>query len=409
MADNIFDDEVEKASEEVSQGQDTQAPENVSPEVAAQLGQIEDLVAMDPSFADTQEYKDLMAQIEEQPSGQAAEEEEEEGKEPETNPNAKPADAAEEEDEEEEEEDVDNPDDVFGVLDNKPKKKVKVDFEIPEEMEAMLTEKYGIEDPSTFFTSVDTWRSQAQEGATAQKKYDAIAADIQNLPPDLRNSISLWADGEDYTSPFVNGERLSFEADFKDQDVDSLVQHYLPDEYNDLIDSFENDEITEEVLDDKLALLARTTRKMFTDEKKALETERAQYTEKQQNAHKLLKESALGSVEALSKSYPNFRKAELNKVRNILVEGKVDDFLYNPDGTYTEEAAELVANMLFGGKMREQLVKRAKRQGESEANQKIVDSSPKKLKKQKSANQKGGLNPKAVEHLTPVFERNPYE
>jgi fused signal recognition particle receptor len=407
--DDIFENELEKASEEVRESHQEISREDLTPEMAANLGQIEDLVAMDPTFAESQEYKDLMTQLEQDASQQAdaSEEEFEEYLEDEELEEYL-EDEVEDEIEDEVEDEIEDANDVFGVFNSKKKKKVEINFEIPEEMEDMLSSKYGIEDPSTFFSSVDTWRSQAQEGAEAQKKYDAIAADIQNLPPDLRNSISLWADGEDYASPFVNGERLDFEADFKDQDIESLVQHYLPEEYNDLVDDWETDELTEEELEDKLNLLARTTRKMFTDEKQALETERAQYMERQQNAHKLLKESALGSVETLSKSYPNFRKAELNKVRNILVEGKVDDYLYNPDGTYTEEAAELVANMLFGGKIRDSLVKKAKLQGESEANQKIVDSSPKRIKKSKGAAQKGGLNPKAVEHLTPVFDKDPY-
>jgi predicted glycoside hydrolase/deacetylase ChbG (UPF0249 family) len=71
---SIFDDEVEKASEDINLQEEDGRQEEVPAEIEAQLGQIEDLMKLDPSFKDSQEYKDLMANIEEMESGQADEE-----------------------------------------------------------------------------------------------------------------------------------------------------------------------------------------------------------------------------------------------------------------------------------------------------------------------------------------------
>jgi hypothetical protein len=393
MAEDVFEGVVEDASSEI---QDSQGQMNISElpsELQEQYSNIQSLVEMNPDVVNTDEYKDLVAKIDSYHSGQASEDEEYDEEEYEED-----EDDDEEYEEDEEDEDEDEEDDitdVFGITAKTPKqKKVELPFEVQEEMLDFMASKYGVEDPGKFFESVNTWRSQAQEGADVKKNLEALTSDIQNLPPDLRESIAKWADGEDYSSPFTQGGRLDFSEDFDEQYIESLVEHYFPEEYDELVD--------------KMTLLARSTRKLFTQEKKAIVDERVQYENNQANFHKSLKTSALDSVQTLSKAFPNFSKSELSKVRNYLVEGKVDDLFYNADGTYTEAAAEMVANALFGGKMRETIETLAKRRGESEANMRTVDSSPKSIRKQKSA-QAGKVNVKAVQHLsTVVSSDDPY-
>jgi hypothetical protein len=418
MADDIFEGVVEDASNEI---QDTQGQMDTSAlpaELQEQYSNIQSLVEMNPDVVESEEYKDLIAKIDSYNSSQASDEDEDEYEDDEDDEDYEDEDSEDEdedeyEDDEDEDEDEDEEDeitDVFGVTAKAPKqKKVKVPFEVQEEMSEFISSKYGIEDPGKFFESVNTWRSQAQEGSEVKKSFDALTSDIQSLPPDLRESIVRWADGEDYTSPFTQEGRLDFSSDFDDQYVSQLVEHYLPEEFENLVDEYESSEdMTEEEFEDKMTLLARSTRKLFTQEKKAIVENRVQYEEQQENFNKNLKQSALDSVESLSKAFPNFSKSELNKVRNYLVEGKVDSLFYSTDGTYTDVAAEMVANALFGGKMRETIEKLAKRRGESEANIKNVDSSPKTIRKRKSA-QTGKVNVKAVQHLSNVVSSDdPY-
>lgn len=390
---NIFDDELNNAATEVAQESNDfgSALEGLSEEQQEQFHQIQSLAKMDPSFANSQEYKDLMASVQQSS----------------TSTSSKSNDDDDYEDDEDEDEEDDK--DIFGI--SKPTKKekeVKLTFEPTKEMADFISSNYGVEDVTTFFSSVNTWRNQAQEGVKAQKDYEALSLDLQSLPPEVKRSIELWANGEDHMSAFEVGQRLDFSADFSKQNTENLVQHYLPEEYDELVDQYENDEIDEDEFEKQVNLLAKTTKRFFTEDKKALDKDREDYLNHQKNYAQNLKKTALLSVENLSKTYPNFSKSELAKVRSILVEGKVEDLFSNSDGTYKDTAAEFVAFAMFGKDMMELMLKKGERQGESKANRKTVDSSPTTVKKQSSSNQQPGLDMGAVGHLGGLFKKDPY-
>lgn len=388
MSDTNFEKEVQVASQDIF---DSPAVADLDPGMQEQLRQIEALAGMDPSFANSQEYKDLMTSI--QASSQAPQGDEED----------------EEEEEDDSEEGQGSPDDIFGIM-SAPKKakEIKLNFEPPKEMIDLISSRFGVNDASKFFSSVETWRSQAQEGSELKREYEALTADLQALPMDLRASIEMWAAGEDYTKGLTMSQRLDFSGDFTKQDPESLVQHYFGEQYDELVSAFEADKISEDDLQDRIKLLANSTKRLFVEDKKALEKEREDFLNRQRNEHENLKKTALLSVENLSKSYPNFSKSEVSKIRSILVEGKADNLFMNADGTYKEDAAELVAYAMYGKKMLESVKKLAQRQGESVANQKIVDSSPKQLRKQKASGPNQGQVPQAAQHLSGLFKGDPY-
>lgn len=388
MSDTNFGNEVEIASQDIF---DNPAVAELDLGMQEQLRQIEALAGMDPSFANSQEYKDLMTSI--QASSQAPQNDEED----------------EEEEEDDSEEGKGSPDDIFGIM-SAPKKvkEIKLNFEPPKEMIDLISNRFGVNDASKFFSSVETWRSQAQEGSELKREYEALTADLQALPMDLRASIEMWAAGEDYTKGMTMSQRLDFSGDFTKQDPESLVQHYFEEQYDELFSAFDADKISENELQDRIKLLANSTKRLFVDDKKALEKEREDFLNRQRNEHESLKKTALLSVENLSKAYPNFSKSEVSKIRGILVEGKADNLFMNADGTYKEDAAELVAYAMYGKKMLESVKKLAQRQGESVANQKIVDSSPKQLRKQKASAPNQGQVPQGAQHLSGLFRGDPY-
>lgn len=390
MSDTNFEKEVQNASQDIF---DSPAVADLDPGMQEQLRQIEALAGMDPSFANSQEYKDLMSSL--QASNQAPQNEEEEEEDY-------------EEDDDSEEGQV-SPDDIFGIM-SAPKKakEIKLNFEPPKEMIDLISNRFGVNDASKFFSSVETWRNQAQEGSELKREYEALTADLQALPMDLRASIEMWASGEDYTKALTMSQRLDFSGDFTKQDPESLVQHYFGEQYDELVSSFEEGDISEDDLQDRIKLLANSTKRLFVEDKKALEKEREDFLNRQRNEQENLKKTALLSVENLSKAYPNFSKSEVSKIRNILIEGKADNLFMNADGTYKEDAAELVAYAMYGKKMLESVKKLAQRQGESEANQKIVDSSPKQLRKQKASGPNQGQVPQAAQHLSGLFKGDPY-
>jgi hypothetical protein len=389
MSDTNFEKEVQNVSQDIF---DSPAVAELDPGMQEQLRQIEALAGMDPSFANSQEYKDLMSSL--QASSQAPQNDEED---------------EDEEEEDDSEEPQGSDDDIFGIMSTPKKaKEIKLNFEPPKEMIDLISSRYGVNDASKFFSSVETWRSQAQEGSELKREYEALTADLQALPMELRASIEMWAAGEDYTRALTTSQRLDFSGDFTKQDPESLVQHYFGEQYDELISAFEADKISEDDLQDRMKLLANSTKRLFVDDKKALEKEREDFLNRQRNEHENLKKTALLSVENLSKAYPNFSKSEVSKIRGILVEGKADNLFMNADGTYKEDAAELVAYAMYGKKMLESVKKLAQRQGESMANQKIVDSSPKQLRKQKASGPNQGQVPQAAQHLSGLFRGDPY-
>jgi len=389
MSDTNFEKEVQNVSQDIF---DSPAVAELDPGMQEQLRQIEALAGMDPSFANSQEYKDLMSSL--QASSQAPQNDEED---------------EEDEEEDDSEEPQGSDDDIFGIMSTPKKaKEIKLNFEPPKEMIDLISSRYGVNDASKFFSSVETWRSQAQEGSELKREYEALTADLQALPMELRASIEMWAAGEDYTRALTTSQRLDFSGDFTKQDPESLVQHYFGEQYDEITSEFEDGDISDTEYQNRIKLLANSTKRLFVDDKKALEKEREDFLNRQRNEHENLKKTALLSVENLSKAYPNFSKSEVSKIRGILVEGKADNLFMNADGTYKEDAAELVAYAMYGKKMLESVKKLAQRQGESMANQKIVDSSPKQLRKQKASGPNQGQVPQAAQHLSGLFRGDPY-
>jgi hypothetical protein len=366
--------------------------ENLEPEMQEQLRQIEALAGMDPSFANSQEYKDLISSIS-QASSQASNDDEED----------------EEEDEEEDDDKDQSTEDIFGIMSTPKKaKEIKLNFEPPKEMIDLISNKFGVNDASKFFSSVETWRSQAQEGSEVKKEYEALTADLQALPSDIRTQIEMWANGEDYTAALASSQRLDFSADWKNQEHESLVQHYFGEQFDELAEELEDGNISESEYENRMKLLANTTKRLFAEDKKALEREREELVNRQKNEFENMKKTALLSVDNLGKAYPNFSKSEISKIRSILVEGKAENLFMNADGTYKDDAAELVAYAMYGKKMLESVKKIAERQGESKANERIVSSSPKELRKQKAASQQQAGIPQGAQHLSGLFKGDPY-
>jgi len=374
----------------VDEGQSTGG--EITPEMEDQIRQIEALASMDAAFANSQEYKDLMAAT--------------------RGTNSQSSETDEDEDEYYEDEDDDSEDeddDIFGVTkQTKVEKEVQLTFEPTKDMQRFIESKYGVKDVAKFFSSADTWRNQAQESSELKRELDLLTSDLQAMPVEIRQAVTMWANGQDYTAAFNQSQRLDFSSDFTRQDPENLVQHYLSEQYDELLERLENGKIDEDDFDDRIKLLAGSTKRMFNSDKEALDNERDQFTQRQKEEFQAMKKSALVSVENLSKAYPNFSKTEVARIRNILVEGKIDNLFTKADGSYNDDAAELVAYAMYGKKMLESIKKGAERKGESKANQRIVDTSAKQIRKQKVSGETQGFNMKEVQHLSSMFRNDPY-
>ena len=401
-----FEDEVNALQQEIEESKQSQQPIETNSNVGdadlqAQLSQLESFAAMDPSVRESKEYQDLKSKMSQSSSQASSNEEEEEEEEEEE------FDEEDEDDEGSQDSDSTNP--FFAEKPLKKQKEIPVNFEVPKEFVEIMSTHFGVKELPTFLNSVQTWRSQAQEASELRKTQELIQSDLAAMPYEIKMMIDAWSNGKDYLEPIQTMQRLDWEVEHSKQNVETLVERYLPEDYDDLLGQLDDGKISEGEFEQQIKLLSRATKQMFERDKQALKKEREQYVENIEKHQKQFEKSALLSVSEFSKAYPGFSKSEMNKLRTTLTEGKLDDLFFNSDGTYKPEAAKLVAFALHGDKFMGTVKTRAKREGESEANQRIVDTSPRQVKKSgKSTTSNAGVKMDEISHLQGAFKKDPY-
>ena len=356
------------------------------------IEQIEALARMDPSILEDPEYlamKESLSQLEAIEQGEVDSEQEEE------------------EQEEEEQEEVDD-DDVFGLF--KGEEQEEVDVKFNEDMMRHIKEKYSIGDSNKFLKSVDTWRNQAQEGTEYREKFNEIEDGLISLPGPIKSAISAFANGEDWNSAFGSTQsRLDYSDVFTSQDKEAVVQHYFGEKYEKLQDKLEDESIDEEDFAERYDELHEFSEKFFENDKKGFEKQRAKYTEEQDRIEKVRSGSIKSSVESLKEQYPNFSRADLQRVEQRMVDGNIEEPFYEKDGSYKAEAAEMMAFAMYGKRIMKALLNRATKDGTSSANETIVQRGNKKMRKaSKNTSPEGKQNVDAVSHLNSHFDDDPY-
>jgi hypothetical protein len=360
------------------------------------IEQIEALARMDPSILEDPEYlamKESLGQLE--------------GEEQEEVDSEQQQEEQEEEQEEEEQEEVDD-DDVFGLFKGEEEEEVDVNFD--EDMMSHIKEKYSIDDPNKFLNSVDTWRNQAQEGTEYREKFDEIEEGLISLPGPIKSAISAFANGEDWNNAFGSTQsRLDYSDVFTSQDKEAVVQHYFGEKYEKLQDKLEDESIDEEDFAERYDELHEFSEKFFENDRKGFEKQRAKYTEEQDQIEEVRSGSIKSSVESLKKEYPNFSRADLQRVEQRMVDGNIEEPFYEKDGSYKAEAAEMMAFAMYGKRIMKALLNRATKDGTSSANETIVQRGNKKMRKaSKNTSPEGKQNVDAVSHLNSHFDDDPY-
>lgn len=361
------------------------------------IEQIEALARMDPSILEDPEYlamKESLGQLEEEEQEEVDSEQQQE-------------ESQEEEHQEEEQEEVDD-DDVFGLFKGEEEEEVDVNFD--EDMMSHIKEKYSIDDPNKFLNSVDTWRNQAQEGTEYREKFDEIEEGLISLPGPIKSAISAFANGEDWNNAFGSTQsRLDYSDVFTSQDKEAVVQHYFGEKYEKLQDKLEDESIDEEDFAERYDELHEFSEKFFENDRKGFEKQRAKYTEEQDQIEEVRSGSIKSSVESLKKEYPNFSRADLQRVEQRMVDGNIEEPFYEKDGSYKAEAAEMMAFAMYGKRIMKALLNRATKDGTSSANETIVQRGNKKMRKaSKNTSPEGKQNVDAVSHLNSHFDDDPY-
>jgi hypothetical protein len=359
-------------------------------ETEEQLLHLQSLISIDPSIEESPEYQRLLETVEK------------------VRANGGSATDEEEEDEDEEEEDNKDDSNEFGIDSNEDDDTEEI--EVPEELADFIEEKYSIKDVNKFFDSVDTWRKQSQEGAKIRDQYEEIVEGLQSLPDDIKAAIDAFAGGKDYKQAFTeNTSLVNFREDIEKQDREDVVSHYFKDKYAKLKTKYEEGDLDEDDFEDRVSDLYDSAKKLFNVDKERFEKQRAELMKQQEELAGKFKQSAVSSVERLQQEYPNFSRQELQKVRTRLVKGDIDSIFKNPDGTYKDDAAELISFALYGKRVIQELLESAERRGESKANEEIVRRGSRSMRSSKSQSGKQSKEAiDAVSHLGSAFQQDPY-
>lgn len=281
------------------------------------------------------------------------------------------------------------PDSVF--FKEGQEEEVKVELKDLNAFKAYIKEKFSIEDETKFFSSVDTWRSQAQNADQTQTELDNITDAFEKMPDALYAAFVDWSKGEPWEKAVQGVGVLNFDKAFNEYDTHTIVNHYLPGD-------FTKEDFTGEEKDSKTVIQAISLAKSrYETDKQAVQGQRATYLEEAETAKELIKTSTASSVEDLKQSFPKMGKTEIKKVESIMNGGDLTGLFFDKNGGYVKDAAKKVAMMLYAGKEIANANKRSKSSQEELI--KKVDAGNKKPSTTTSTQIKKSPVPEAVSTL----------
>lgn len=405
--------------------QETQAQDSNLEVIASQLSQIESLVDLsgDRSHLETNEYKELKSQYESlaqnigkgqasTKNASAAEEEEEETEDENkvTSKQEKPATKkevtkAEEEEEEVEDEAGSKKKDVFGV--NKGKE-TKTKLSSYEDMVALIEKKHSIKDPETFFKSVDKWRNDAQKYSELNEELEEVKEGLASLPDQIKKAINAYSRGEDWTTELTS-DRIDYTQSFEKQKPEAILNFYYGEKFKSLQNKLDDEKITEEAYQEIIDNYLDSAKRLYETDKRNFENQRAEMLRRAEEKTEALKKSAISSVEKLKETFPGLKQSDVQRVRQVLINGNINSLFMDKDGKYAEDAAKKIALALNGDYLIELLTERAANEGKSKATEEIVFNAEKTVRssgKNESPEKKQQID--AISHLSGLVKTDPY-
>lgn len=306
------------------------------------------------------------------------------------------------EEEEDEEEESKNP-----FLTKKKTSKVpdKID-----NIEEYMKKKYSVEDPSKFFASVDKWRNDAQEKSKAQEELDGILADLEKAPDPLKAALLAHSNGRDWQDELASYVgRPDFNKSYDNNNTENLVKFYFKDDYKTLQEQLNDGDLDEDDYNKQMKLLQRAVKPLFEKDKGVFNDKRAAHMKAADEFDKNLRASVNSSVDALKNEFPDFKSSDIQKLKQALVNGNVNGFFFEKNGTYRKDAAKRLAFVMYGDDLYSVAVEKAERKGKSEANEEIVSRGQKEIANSKTTQAaQDKVAQDAVAHLTTMRKKKDY-
>jgi len=237
-----------------------------------------------------------------------------------------------------------------------------------EEVHNRINKKYNInteQGVDKFFNSVDKWRKQAQQSSKTEKELNDIKKSFDVMPQPLFSAFENWTQGKDWASElFTKDKFVDYSKDFSAHNQDSMIDKYFGEEY-----AQEDLEDMDSAMKNKLSKIAE---KQYIIEQNAYQESGKKLQVAREVKEQALEASVEKSLNTLTESFPEFSQDALTQIRQVLASNQVDALFKNKDGDYSEDAAKMIAFALYGDKENKRLMKVAKRQGESQATERLV-------------------------------------
>lgn len=274
-------------------------------------------------------------------------------------------------------------DPFFGKI-TKPKKQTQlsdISLDNPEQVLGFVKSKFGIEGKDAnealtkAFTSAEKWRTEAQKLPEVQKQFDQVSKAIDALPAPLLDAMQLALQGKPWEESIRNKPSFDFSKDAEKQDTRALVNHYYPGKFEE--EDFEGDPSP------ALEIAIDGSKTKFSVDKNTWEAQRAKIYTDAQALHQTRKASVDGSVTSLRQSFPDLTPAAEADIRGVMESGDVNTLFYNQDGSFKQEAAEMLMMAKYGKGTIKNLMKQAANQAETRANEDLLTRGADKPKPQK--------------------------
>lgn len=250
---------------------------------------------------------------------------------------------------------------------------------------------FGEEDPEAFVSKVRATTDQVAKMEKTVQEATEYQKALSSLPVQMQNAITKHLNGEDGLAELRSTPAFDFSKEAKRQDKEALIGHYFPGKVTK--DTFEaakeeGDETAQERID------------MYFDlASSKYEADRAKvngYLSEQKAAREAFTKAQAASVNAsidhLKATRPEMAALVTPDLKEALESGqKINEFLYNPDGTYRKDLVSRILAAEHFDEMLSQARALLTKQVRVEAEQDVLNRLP------EGARQSGKAEGKPVE------------
>jgi len=254
-----------------------------------------------------------------------------------------------------------------------------------EALSKVISEKTGYSnlneliESSLKFKEVET---QVQEVSKENENYKKV---FESIPSELYQSIDLFLKGQDWKTPIISKPNLDFSKDIDSVDEKSLVDNYLPGQFSQEEWEDYGSEDADPGIKKAINLAINTAKSKFEADKKDLDSFRTNQVELANERAQKINSSVEKSIEYLKKNIEGIDDGYIAQAKANLNIQKINEMLFNEDGTFKEDAALKLSYAEHGHDIMKQYKNIIQHKAETNERQAILERTPNKPKQNKKS------------------------